>query len=343
MAKKSTKSGNPRQRGGRTPKLTSTPRCCNFSDRAATYAATLADPWAIQGARIPLAPNVPSAVFNATARGAGAIGTLGGGFVAVAPERMACNDAISVIYTTSAYAQAPGFINIGPAGTYSNSPYPTSSFGGAINGGLQYRLVSAGIRINYTGTELNRGGIYLPLCLTGTSLLDLTLGSLLGVPNARPLRITEGPVSVVWCACDPADFDYKQAPSTDGMFCLGIIVNGVAGTTFEYEVSANFEVFGRNAVNAVAVPADTEAANAIITAVSSHNTAGQMGASMDHLSVLQRAASALSDVTHFVGDGLETVGGALLTKKGFDVVKSAVSSVPWGALGRNAIKYGKYL
>jgi hypothetical protein len=317
------------------------PRVVNFTNRAANYASTLADPWSVQGVRIPLAPTVPSATISCKVRGAGAIGTLDGGCVLVNPYRMACNSHTSVQASSAGYAQLPGFITGGLGPYTSSSPYANSAFLANTVGGLQYRLVSAGLRVTYTGTELARGGLYLPVCLGGSALDNLSLATVLGLQNVQPMRITESPVSVVWCPCDPSDYDYANSPATDGMNCMGVIINGPAGNTFEYEVVANFEIFGLTAQTSTAIAPDTDAAAAIVGAVGARNTGGQNAPMMDHHGVLERAGAVLSDITHVVGDALETVGGAVLTKKGFDVVKAAYAESPW--LLRTAVKYGKFL
>lgn len=124
----------------------------------------------VRSAHIPTTPSYPTYKVMGFIRGTGYIGTQGIGFVAFAPT--VANDSSCVYYTTAAYAQnmaAPaasdsgilsGGATIPAIAVMSNLPYTSSQITATTrNAKIEPRIVSAALRLQFTGTELNRSGL----------------------------------------------------------------------------------------------------------------------------------------------------------------------------------------
>ncbi len=124
----------------------------------------------VRGAHIPTTPSYPTYKAMGFVRGTAFIGTQGVGFVSLSPT--VANDSIAVCYTTSAYAQAmaaqppsdtgvlSGSANCPAIALMSNLPYKTTDITSTTFGSkVEARIVSSCLRVQYTGTELNRSGM----------------------------------------------------------------------------------------------------------------------------------------------------------------------------------------
>jgi len=295
-------------------------RTIAFTQRTADYAATLADPRHHSGARIPIPPMVPSATISSSVRVQFTTSSLTGfGYVIANPFHGVCNNntgAEPLFVSAAAYAGGFAFDTATaplPTGYNTNSPFTLNQFAYTKAGGLKYRLVSANIVISYAGTELNRGGTYIAICdPAGGNLISATAAFLSGIPGVNDRRITERDVSVNWCPCDPDDFEYKQAPATDGYSCMGILIqSSVVSTAFVAELTCNYEVVGQGASGYTPIAPDTDGALAVAAAAASMHVGGQTGSSMETKGIMSRAASAILDTTSAVLTGVvEGVGGA---------------------------------
>jgi len=103
---------------------------------------------------------LPSQKVKTTFRGVGNLGTTGYGWVAVNPTL--ANDVASIQVTSTASVGGSStvlsaYTNIG-TGMFTMLPYAAADFSG---GSVQGRIVAVGIRVRYSGTELNRSGLYV--------------------------------------------------------------------------------------------------------------------------------------------------------------------------------------
>ena len=122
---------------------------------AADYAMCLSNPFTGPLACVPVSPTVMSLKLRAWTKGEFKSGTAGVGYINADPYSAVASDLACVRHSDAAYAGSTVALS-GVAGTsahFSNSPYINASF---TNGaaGAQYRVVSAGLRIRYIGTEL---------------------------------------------------------------------------------------------------------------------------------------------------------------------------------------------
>jgi hypothetical protein len=223
------------------------------------YAKAAIDPWdpAISGkVCIPDDDDQPSFKFTSRIRGTFVVGTGGIGFISANPQAMATSNLNAVISSASAYAGASGGFP-GPSGSsiqlaLSNGFNNSSS----ANPFLQ-RVVSCGLKIRYTGTELNRGGQIIPVkavsSASGTvsqndSIVGLSIPQALSRFNTRSDPCSRSWKGTVWTPNTPIERLYGPPTVNDDAFSasqgqvLGVLVTGVAGNTYEYDCICHSEL-----------------------------------------------------------------------------------------------------
>lgn len=147
-----------------------------LSDPARLYLKSFMDPFdaSVKAVGIPRPGSMPSYKVTGFLRGVAAIGQNGFGYVAFAP--CLANDKFSVIHTTSVYAQSL-VSQIANDGLYAASAYSpaavsmsnlpftytqltTTVTSANASSAVEGRIVSASLRVYYTGTTLNQSGQY---------------------------------------------------------------------------------------------------------------------------------------------------------------------------------------
>lgn len=229
-----------------------------FSSCAQDYGDSLLCPWGPAAPCLPMGFPLPSAKRKVFCRGEATVGTEAIGFIALAPGRMCCNDVSAVYSTNGQFAGTTVDVTSpddpGVDATGSNSDYKLGDMG---LDAVQYRLVSAGVRVKYRGTELNRGGRYIMIEEPDhQSLQGLTMGALLAYDNATTMR---PPGEDVWLSVlysgpkTPGEIEYAAAPlsnkpSTQGTaandWLIVVALEGQPQLTVEWEAWANFEFIG---------------------------------------------------------------------------------------------------
>jgi len=227
------------------------------SNCAKDYGNSLMAPWGPAAPCLPMGFPLPSRKMKCFSRGTAGVGSSSAlGYVLLAPGVMAANDANSVWYTTSAWTGSvlSATPTTGLLGVASNSDYASASFAADQ---AQYRLVSAGIRVKYRGTELNRGGSY---CIMEhpdhQSLVGDSLSVLLAYDNCtrtRPPGDDEW-ISVVYSGPkNPSELEYAYDTGNISAHvggtvannpCMVIFLEGQADMTVDWECWANFEFIG---------------------------------------------------------------------------------------------------
>jgi hypothetical protein len=181
-------------------------------------------------------------------KGITVIGSGDFGYVVVRPGSLAASDQNSVFYTDSSFAgTAIATSGTGVLAAKSNSDYVNAQFGIS---GVQFRLVTVGVRIKYRGTELNRGGRVIALEEPDhQSLIGLNASALLAYRQATSLRPTGGDKWMELVSSGPKvpeELEYSAVFSggqTNGHY-LVFAFEGQANMAFEFEVFANFELIG---------------------------------------------------------------------------------------------------
>lgn len=144
----------------------------SLSLESSRYLKSFINPFSqeVRSAHIPSLPSYPSQKAYGFVRGTGFIGTAGVGFVCMNPS--VTNTYPSVYSSTAAYANTTMACpsNDNPYNTasannpfgqaFSNLPYDDVALGSTTPGAeVEGRIVSASLRLMYTGTELNRSGV----------------------------------------------------------------------------------------------------------------------------------------------------------------------------------------
>jgi hypothetical protein len=209
------------------------------------YLTALLDPFDLEGglACIPDLLDFPSFKCLAISRGTFNIGTGQMGFVVCNPLAES-NNTITVISSTAAYTDTELPALLPTTGVTQTAvgqfPYDNSSFGIDLRAG---RTVGCGVRVRYTGTELNRSGraILVRLMSTAASLSSATVADLLERSDIPSIAINREWINVCYLPTTESDYEYgygngEITVDLEGA-TLGIVVDGaVAGNGFEYEI-----------------------------------------------------------------------------------------------------------
>lgn len=200
-------------------------------------------------------------------RGTFAVGSGGLGFFAISP--CTANDQRAIHFSSASFAgttvagttlATTGVLSVPITGLpYAAADHYISS---GTRPSVQSRLVSVGVRIQYTGTLLNRGGIMRSFsdpghnCVWGYQALG-------GETEANFHTIDGRSYDWALSAIDPTEWDYSDGtttlectyPFSNGMALnttdsavggspLLVLVDGTAGNTFRYEVVVHVEYIG---------------------------------------------------------------------------------------------------
>lgn len=232
---------------------------------ASDFAASLANPFSgPTEACLPVTPSISSRKIRTFVRTQLGIGTQGYGFATAQP--LACNDGSTVggsVGTAAVYNSTTAFTGTGipilnttvagVAAVNHNGDYSSIQFSAQ---GAQVRLVSMGMRVRWSGTELNRGGriiLYEDPDHADWSQTGISLSQLLANEKSREFKVSEdwttlchsGPVM-------PSEYDFATTPfgpfgsssaPAHYMLCL---IQAAAGYAVDLEVYWNYEIAGRN-------------------------------------------------------------------------------------------------
>lgn len=247
------------------------------------YFQAVRDPFGVEaiGACVPTMPAFPSQKAHAFVRDVTVtVGTLGVGYIVWQP--CLANDLVSVWATASNFAHvgidfsslATGVLPI----VVSDSPYAADQLTGSV-APVTGRLVSAGMRCRYTGTELNRGGqVYAyatpdhsPIVQDVTQGITTTIlgqyletqivhvrdSSLLAQLASANMRMSE--LDSVHSSLSISAFPWmsgRSLPSSvypdstmPGFPTFVMMFTGVPGNTFSVDLIQHAEYFGRPCEN----------------------------------------------------------------------------------------------
>lgn len=147
-----------------------------------------------------------------------------------------------------------------------NGPYSFPQFGDGV-GKVQFRTVSAELRIKYTGTEEDRGGLVTILeHPEHQSIVGYTLAQMQAYDVCR----TEAVKANSWHSClysgpiNDTETEFSSVPLVTPF--MGIVVSGGTNLSFQVEGWANYEFTGDLVRNKIDVCADEQGGVAVATA-----------------------------------------------------------------------------
>lgn len=335
-----TKKAKKQPQGGRVPSSTQPQKqrsCVQLSAACSDYCHALCNPFEAKPCGVPLAPIVSSQKTKVYAKGSAHTGTAGYGFVNIAPNLLVANDGLGVLYTTTAYAGSSvlNAVGVGVLATSTNAPFSTAQFG-ALGSSVSYRLVGCGLRVRYTGTELNRGGS--KICLvdpTHNPIDNRTESDLLADPQAKKLPVTRSWTSLVWQPIIDTEFTFRN--SVTGQFymaCLFVSPDASLDMAFEWEAYAIVEYQGsiaRAQTHTFADPNGFAAVQTVSSQMNSVHTKSSGTAAQEmHKAVSHYVDSGLTGVRAFADTASSLARGANTAWSIFeDVLEVATPLLAW--------------
>jgi len=235
-----------------------------FPSCAVHYLQALENPFTLEHpACIPDLHSVPSKKVRAIARSTFAVGINGDGCAVLCPHTKV-NSGVSYITTTSAFPSSGGATVVPvPNGVgitnnlIAKLPYDSSAFAVITSGGIEGRVVGSGIRIRYTGREIDRSGQIV-------AFRDPDNENVAAIKTFQQLRDLESSqtfdVSRDWTYCHykpcrPDEYEYSRngessgvEPIPGGISCrlsMGFVIIGATPLSgFECEVVTFVEYVG---------------------------------------------------------------------------------------------------
>ena len=223
----------------------------------ALYGDSLLNPFDTPPGCVPHSPALPSGKYKVWSKGYMYCGTGGFGFIAATDS--VTSDVPMVKASNIGFSGGTtAFSSAGVQSYLSNSPFLLADLGDGL---VQVRNVSMGIRIRYVGDNYTQlAGVTLPFeepDHSPTLIRDgMTAQNMLAYADVHAMPITPSRnwTTITWTPRRPAEYEYRQTDPANST--IAIMVNGIAGAPFEYEVYSNFEAIGRNVVNPTPSAAD---------------------------------------------------------------------------------------
>jgi len=199
--------------------------------------------------------------------------TTGFGFISFDPSNAVVNNRSSIYVSDSSFL-GTSVSTTGATGYTTNAEYADTSFG-ATAASTQYRIVAAGVRIRYIGTELNRGGQVVGLeDPTHSTLNGRVLTSFdLELESAR-MAVGRDWATVLYHPVVNEEYNFQNTfppvnMTADLSYYMGLVVAAPTATTpatFEWEAYVVAELQGRNVQSKTMSHVDLTGFSAVHTA-----------------------------------------------------------------------------
>lgn len=250
-----------------------------LSKCAAEFACALEDPFNCSGlACVPDVPSTPSRKVIAFSKGTMTIGT--GGFGFVLARTTGANDITAGWYSDATYTSTIGLTSSVAPGTNAflhNGDYNAASIAATV-GSIQWRTVGCGIRIRYTGTELNRSGFVAHLEEPDhVTTLGVSFASTIAYDKAFKSAVSRTWHSVCFHHITHVEMSYGSASGTTFTYPLLLNVQSLAGNTFDFEYFHVFEAIGSSVRGKTPSDCDIPGMNAVMNTVQSKPKDGYVG------------------------------------------------------------------
>jgi hypothetical protein len=232
----------------------------HLSECGSLYAATLSNPFTGPLGCVPSEYPIMTLKSRTWIRGEFQAGTNGYASIFADPINMAMSDQDAVNASTNTFAlTAISATNAVPAGSVlgyrSNSTYVAAQFGGNDANSIQMRVVGCGLRIRYTGSDLNnQGSVYAIHDPTHSSILNATTGVISGELLSNRFKISKDWQTVLYSPVFAADYQMTNvaaqasatSPTTNRWYMGFLIAGAQNGAPFDFECYSVFEAQGRN-------------------------------------------------------------------------------------------------
>lgn len=231
----------------------------HLSPCAKAYARARLDPLNNNDNELPCIPDlydIPSFKFCSKNRGVTSVGVGGIGYVAVVPNAFS-NNLPYLVSTVNAFTPIDlTFTNPTTGLTFT----PDLKFPWQVTNPRMVRCVAMGVRVRYTGTQLNLGGRLILHNNPGTfNYQGRTVNDITTEPSAVVHPCTRQWKGVVWNPAIHSAYEYSSDPTqtinATSASNIGLIAifEGTPGNTYEFEVIRYFEAVD-NSTNAGVFP-----------------------------------------------------------------------------------------
>lgn len=225
------------------------------------FARVYGDPFLKESARLPAFPIRATKMQRIYASSSGVLNQDGVGFITVIPAHAVTNNLPSVFWSNQ--STSPPFISLtGSVGSaVANSPYASADYVFGPNGKTM-RIVAQAIRVRYVGTTLNAAGAcYCAQLTPQQSVQNATIDELKKQMGWKEYVFSDRGWHTI-CRhitnVEDQNFSYfnpeaqkwyyynTPTPSTDNIPFYGMIMTGIAGQPFEWEVVTHLEIVAPN-------------------------------------------------------------------------------------------------
>lgn len=286
------------------------------------------------------------------------------GFIGIAPTT--CNDLASIYYSSTAYTGSS--LSVGATGvTVQNNtanPYVHTLFipSNVSKDALSSRIVSVGLRIRYTGTELNKGGLIYGLVLPNHGNLHATTPTDMSAWRECIRRpVTRAWTTIVASAIDTDEGDYPDvsellainttnslneavikslypfssgnAVSTAnpnlGGIPMAFMITSTEANSFEFEVITHMEIIGSLVQNSV-TPSHADAIG--LSKIIEVKGMADINAASNTSNVPYEknfADSLKTGISQMVDTTVEVASVAKTINDGVNKLSQAYASIPW--------------
>lgn len=244
----------------------------NLTDVASCFAIALSDPFSAvtNAVSMPIANAGPSYKVKVTKRIVVTTGSTGNAMVTMCP--CLANDKKCVVYSSASTFVGPAMTNTSATtGTsidgFTKLPFNSSHLSDMTNASsVAGRVISFGWKINYIGSETNKGGVYYCLAFSDRSPVNGLAPSDIGDYQQTEVRaIDRTPMEGVVYPVNSHEWSYSNDNQTDSDLVywpysnsdsgdattipafIGIAISAVAGTTFELQLVQHVEYIGKGA------------------------------------------------------------------------------------------------
>lgn len=282
-----------------------------LTDCAKEYGSLMAYPYVRQHkACVPTIPAFPSRKMSVYASGTAAVNSTGAAFATMNPGHGIVNNSNHFLYTSKASGSSP---QIGVSSGDANQIYSNSDY--ASIAGIQYRVVTAGLRVCYSGQIKDTGGtITLVETSDHESVTGLIRSDLAAYDESATYVMQPGEwYSVEWHPADPVELNYVDSPTATPPSSnpLGFAIDGIAGQEFLVEAYCHYEVIGKAARSKTRSHADPTGMAAALAVNSSPG--GRRPSAMSNRAgsgrdgVVGKITNRLSAMAHYVIKGISGV------------------------------------
>jgi len=263
------------------------------------------------------------------------LGTTGFGY-AIARATTDSDANVAMICTTSASVggaatNLSAFTNLTPI-LNANNQYNSAALTGA---NVQSRVVSYGIRVRYLGREDARNGTVMMIeTLDREDINSRTYNGVALWQNATktvPSADRDWISAVYSGPSNPDDIDFLPTGVPLGTnYCIGALISGVAGDSYEVEFIQHVEYSGRQALSKTESHTDQKGFDVAVQQMKTVANNKAIEPAQDGPGILTRFVSGMAQHADTIYEGVKTIGG-IMSLDPSSILRTAFSALTMGS------------